>query len=119
MFHVETILDALQESPARSVHAQAIKIREVLPTMNTALRMAGVDKVFVGLNQLTGATLVDSFNDGTRSIQNMLTERNFMGIPTGFSNTASPGLIRECGASPGILTARDPILKGLWKGGPG
>ena len=56
---------------------------EVLPAMNAALRMADVDEVFIGLNQLTGAPLVDSFLDGTRSIQNMLTERNFLGIPTG------------------------------------
>jgi hypothetical protein len=86
--HIETILDALHEPPDRSVHAQAIKIRELIPAMNTAFRMAGVDKIFIGLNQLTGATLVNSFLDGTRSIQNMLTERNFKGIPTGFSNTA-------------------------------
>ena len=46
-------------------------------------RMADVNEVFVGLNQLTGTPLVDSFRDGTRSIQNMLTERNFLGIPTG------------------------------------
>jgi hypothetical protein len=46
-------------------------------------RMADVNEVFVGLNQLTGTPLVDSFLDGTRSIQNMLTERNFPGIPTG------------------------------------
>ena len=86
--HIETTLDALRESPDRSVHAQAIKIREVIPAMNTAFRMAGVDKILIGLNQLTGATLVNSFLDGTRSIQNMLTERNFKGIAAGFSNTA-------------------------------
>ncbi|MDE0597478.1 MAG: hypothetical protein OSB65_19745 [Roseibacillus sp.] len=82
VLHVEATLDALQESPGRSIHAQAIRIREVLPAMNTALRMAGADKVFVGLNQLTGATLVDSFHEGTQSIQNMLTERNFPGTKT-------------------------------------
>ncbi|MEZ7955868.1 MAG: hypothetical protein QMC23_05655 [Rubritalea sp.] len=88
MHYIESSLDALHESPDRSVHAQAIKIREVLPAMNTALRMTGVNKAFVGLNQLTGATLVDYILDGTRSIQSILTERNFPGIPTGFSNTA-------------------------------
>jgi len=84
--HIEATLGTLHESPGRSVHAQAIKIREVFPAMHTALRMAGVDKAFVGLNQLAGAPLVDSFLDGTRSIQNMLTERNFPGTPTGFSD---------------------------------
>ena len=88
MHYIESSMDALHESPDRSVHARAIKIREVLPAMNTALRMAGVNKAFVGLNQLTGATLVDYILDGTRSIQSILTERNFPGIPTGFSNTA-------------------------------
>ena len=83
MHHIEATLDTLQTYPDRSIHAQAIKIREVLPAMNAALRMADVDEVFIGLNQLTGAPLVDSFLDGTRSIQNMLTERNFLGIPTG------------------------------------
>ncbi|MBG7608997.1 MAG: hypothetical protein IZT59_13370 [Verrucomicrobia bacterium] len=109
---VETNLDALQESPDRSVHAQAIKIREVLPAMNTALRMAGVDKVFVGLNQLTGASLVDSFHDGTRSIQNMLTGTKFPGSPNGIQYQA-----RGCSANAGLPREynRQPIsiLKGF------
>ena len=77
MVHVETTLDALQESPARSAHAQAIKIREVLAPMNTALRMAGLDEVFRGSSQLNGDALVACFHDGTRSIRKMLSERRF------------------------------------------
>jgi len=77
MLHIETILDALQESPGRSAHAQSIKIREVLTPMITALRMAGLDEVFAGSTHLTGETLVACFQHGTRSIQDMLTERSF------------------------------------------
>lgn len=82
MHHVETTLDTLQKSPGRSVHAQAIKIREDLAAMNTALRMAGVEEIFAGSNQLAGEALITCFHDGARSIRNMLTERNFPEVRT-------------------------------------